>query len=270
MLYAGPSPKMSALTRRTLLLVLLWAGCATPPSPESVAIPRAGERVDLKLGKLFIPEGFRPGEKVDILVHFHGSAKVVEREFAKAKRGGILVSIHVGAGSSVYSRAMQDPDALKGVLDDALSRFPGSKTGRISLSSFSAGYGAIREVLKHGRQEIGWIHLADSLHAGYQDGKPDAAQMEPFVRYAKSGKPMWITHSTIVPGTYASTTETADHLIAALEASREKVDEKNARGMRLVTKADRGDFHVRGYEGATGDAHLDYLHDLGEFFAKLP
>ncbi len=230
----------------------------------------AGRRLDLTLGRLFIPERFKPGERVDILVHFHGAARVVEREFARAAKNAVLVTVHVGSGSSVYEKALQDSETLGRLLEETLSKIPGATRGRLWLTSFSAGYGAIRQVLRSGKVEVDGIILADSLHAGYEGGRPRADQMEPFVKFARSGRPLWITHSAIVPEGYASTTETADFLIAALVAERRGADEKNARGMRLVSRADKGGFHVRGYEGTTAAAHMDHLHNLGEFFALLP
>jgi hypothetical protein len=236
----------------------------------AVQEPPPGRRFDLTLGKLFVPAHFKAGPTVDLLVHFHGSAAVVEREFARAGKNTALVTIHVGAGSSVYVKAMSDPAALQAVIDEACSKIAGAKPGRLYLSSFSAGYGAIREILKSKRYDVAWLLLADSLHAGYEERRPRADQMEPFVAYARSGKPMWVTHSAIVPGDYASTTETADALLGAVEARRERADEKNARGMRLTSKADRGELHVRGYEGADGPAHLEHLQNLGEYFARMP
>ena len=243
-----------------ILAILLQAAAEEPP----------GRRFDLKLGRLFVPEHFRAAEKVDVLAHFHGSAKVVEREFARAKKNAVLVTVNAKGLSAAYAHIVEDPDALQGVLDEALSKIANAKPGRLYVSSFSAGYGAVRRILLQGKHEIAWLHLADSLHAGYEEKKPQPDQVAPFIAYAKSGKPMWITHSAVVPGTYASTTETADALIEAVGAKREKADEKNARGMRLVSKADRGEFHVRGYEGDSGEAHLEQLRNLGEYFATLP
>jgi hypothetical protein len=243
-----------------LLAILLQAQAEEPP----------GQRFDLALGRLFVAEHFKAGEKADLLVHFHGAAKVVEREFARAKKNALLVTVNAKGLSAAYARAMEEPEALQKVIDEALAKAGNLKPGRLFVSSFSAGYGAVRRVLLQGKHEIAWLHLADSLHAGYAEKKPQPDQMAPFVAYAKSGKPLWLTHSAVVPGTYASTTETADALIEAVGAKREKADEKNARGMKLVSKADQGEFHVRGYEGDTGEAHLEHLRNLGEYFATLP
>ena len=247
----------------TMLLLLAAALFGLQDEPK-------GERFDLKAGKLFLPESFKRGDAADLLVHFHGLPRVVEREFARAGKNAALVTVNAGTGSAVYAKAMQEAGALDALLDEALSKIPGAKRGRVFLSSFSAGYGAVREILKHGKVEVSWIHLADSLHAGYEEGKPRADQMAPFVAYAKSGKPLWITHSAIVPGDYASTTETADALLAALGAVRAKADEKNPRGMRLSSTSDKGEVHVRGYEGTTAPAHVEHLQNLGEYFSKLP
>lgn len=240
-----------------LLVLAACSGCAAP-----------ARSLELTIGRLFLAG--QASDPADVLVHFHGSARVVEREFVRSGRGGLLVTVHLGAGSAVYERAFADPEALGRLVDEALRRAGAARRGKLCLSSFSAGYGAIRAILAGGREEVDGIVLADSLHAGYADGRPRQDQMAPFVRFARSGKPVWITHSAIVPGTYASTRETADALIAAVGARREPASGTNARGMRLESKADHGAFQVRGYAGAAAADHLNHLHQLGEALAQLP
>lgn len=196
------------------------------------------------------------------VVHFHGSTKLVEEQMKKAKVKG--KAIHLGSGSKVYSDAMKDPAAFQKIFEEA------GKPKKLYLSSFSAGYGAIREILKHGKWEIAGVLLADSLHAGYVNKKPDPDQMKPFVDFAKSGKLLYLTHSEIVPGTYASTTETADAILEAIGAKREKASGKNALGMTLLTKAEKDRVHVRGYAGTTGDDHMKHLQNLSELFEQIP
>ena len=66
----------------------------------------------------------------------------------------------------------------------------------------------------------------------------------PFLRYARRAAAgetsLLITHSEIFTGTFASTTETTDWLIASL-----------------------------GFAGNTGPDHIDHLHGLGEFLARV-
>jgi len=104
----------------------------------------------------------------------------------------------------------------------------GKHVKRIYLTSFSAGYGAVRAVLRNGSDRIDGILLLDSLHTGYlPDRKPLASggaiekeKLEGFVHFAERArngeKRMIITHSEVFPGTYASTTETADSLLESL------------------------------------------------------
>ena len=71
------------------------------------------------------------------------------------------------------------------------------------------------------------IVLLDGLHTGYANGKPGPLESEleveplaPFLKFAaaaKAGdKAMLVTHSEVFPGTFASTTETADYLVKRL------------------------------------------------------
>src|SRR5438309_10396949 len=94
----------------------------------------------------------------------------------------------------------------------------------ISLSGFSAGYGAVREIL--GRPEyvalVNNVLLLDGRHTSYApEGKPladggaiDRTGLEAFisfVRVAVAGRKIFeLTPSEIFPGTEASHTECAD------------------------------------------------------------
>jgi hypothetical protein len=75
------------------------------------------------------------------------------------------------------------------------------------------------------------VLLLDGLHTDYAAGKPgpaesalDAGHLGIFLKFARDAvarrKTMVVIHSEIIPGTYASTTETADWLLARLKLTR--------------------------------------------------
>src|SRR5205807_6056056 len=105
----------------------------------------------------------------------------------------------------------------------------------VVVTSFSAGFGGVRELLRDPAAfaRLDALVMADSIHAGF-DGPPaerrvSAANMEGFLHYAREAaagrKWLIISHSQIKPDDYASTTETADSLIAALGGEREACQE---------------------------------------------
>jgi hypothetical protein len=245
------------------------AACKPLCPPGSLRTVLGG--CDRNTWKLVIPPGLPKTGPVDVLVHLHGTPAIAERELLRAKKTVALVAVHIGERSSTYGQAFQHPDTLQGLLDAARARLGAVTPGKLFLSSFSAGYGGIRRVLQSGRYRVAWLHLADSLHADFDaQKKPLAEQMAPFVAFARSGKPMWVAHSSVPTFGYASTTQTADALLEALGAKREPATGVNARGMALRSRADAGELHVRGYSGATGAHHMQHLSNLGEYWAKLP
>jgi len=78
-----------------------------------------------------------------------------------------------------------------------------------------------------------------------------------------------VTHSEIFPGTYASTTECADYLLAALSLKRRPKPMKGPMGMQQLSAVDAGGFRVRGYAGNTAPDHVDFLHAMPAWFSLL-
>jgi hypothetical protein len=82
-------------------------------------------------------------------------------------------------------------------------------------------------------------------------------------------KQVVITHSEIFPGTYASTTETADYLLAQLGLTRRAVVKWGPRQTQQLSEARRGRFLVVGYAGNSAPDHVDQLHSLPEYLKWL-
>src|SRR5690606_537585 len=98
------------------------------------------------------------------------------------------------------------------------------KMGKLILTSFSAGYAGIREILKTpaNYERIDGVLLADSLHSNTGD-PTRATQMQHFLQFAREArdekKIFLLTHSSIATSGYESTTQTADYLVSGLPAS---------------------------------------------------
>jgi hypothetical protein len=91
-----------------------------------------------------------------------------------------------------------------------------------------------------------------------------------FARRAVRGEARFlVSHSTIFPGTYASTTETADWLLAALGLRRTPVLSWGPRGMQQLGEARSGGFTLLGFAGNSAPDHVDQLHAMPELLARL-
>ena len=76
-----------------------------------------------------------------------------------------------------------------------------------------------------------------------------------------------LRHSEIFPGTFASTTETADWLLAALGLKRTAVLKWGPRRMQQLSEAHSGRFDLLGFAGNSAPDHIDQLHSLPEQLA---
>jgi hypothetical protein len=241
-----------------------------------------GRRETLELGTLFIPDKFDRKIKsaklksLPLLVFFHGGTWMPE--YAAATEGrSAAISIQIGAGSGVYARAFSDPTRFLKLLQEAEQK-AGAKFSPVTLGGWSAGNGAIREILKpeESYARVDRVIAIDGIHAGYVDGKPgpQESQLETdnlqiwlkLARDAVAGKKrLLITHSEIFPGTYASTTETADWLLRELGLKRKPVVAWGPKGMQLLSEVRAGNLVVRGYAGNSAPDHVDQLHALADF-----
>jgi len=238
-----------------------------------------GRREKLELGTLFLPARLKLKATTPLLIHFHGGTWLPE--VAAARFRTAVISIQVGAGSGVYARAFGDPQRFNKLLQEAETK-AGVKFSLVTLSGWSAGYGAIREILKvpDNYARVERVLLIDGLHAGYVSGKPgpQESQLETeglqiflqFARDAVAGKKrLLITHSEIFPGTFASTTETTDWLLRQLGLKRKAVLRWGPMQTQQLSEAKQGRFHLVSFAGNSAPDHVDQLHSLPEYLRWL-
>jgi hypothetical protein len=257
----------------------------TRPHPRVTRYDVAGQRAMLSIGTLYIPPAFDPRGSRLLFVHFHGAPWLLEHHASRSK-DALLVTVHLGGGSRIYSDAMQEPGRFLRLVEEAVSR-ASELTGRritirsVRVSAFSAGYGAVRSLLQQPEQyaRVDSLFLADSLHAPYSTPAGDARAVDLpvdreslglFFRFAGDAvagrKQMEVTHSEVFPGTYASTTETADALLDHMGLKRRRVLRDGPLGMQQLSDAGRGGFRLRGYAGTSAPDHMDHLYALGEWW----
>ncbi len=259
----------------------------TRPHPRVQHAEVAGRRVDLKAlkgARLFINPNVNPNKPVPLLVHFHGAPWLVERHVAFYLRKAALITVQLGASSSVYRRPFENAELFPNLLHEAADELH-LKRGwsSIAVSGFSAGYGAVREVLRQPENfsKVNHVLLLDGMHTSYVPaGKPvadggaiDAAGLDSFIAFGKeavAGKKIFVvTHSEIFPGTYASTTECADYVLSALNLKLRPQLRAGPIGMQQLSAVDVKGFHVRGYAGNSAPDHVDFFQAMPAWFALL-
>lgn len=239
--------------------------------------------VRAKLGRwgvAYLPRGLWLTETgdYDLVVHFHGGSQVVEPLFQDSGLNAVLVTVNLGVGSRAYRNWADDPQAFARALeaiDEVVKRHspaPRAQLRRLALSSWSAGYGAVVRILSRPehRQRIDAVLLADGIHAPLADPQSRHIAergMEPFVRFAEAAqagdKLMLLTHSQILTGPYASTTETAEYLVTELELPPSPTAAA-PEGMQPTSRHSQGGLHVTAYAGDDAPAHCQHLRHIDE------
>ena len=109
------------------------------------------------------------------------------------------------------------------------------------------------------------------LHGGPRDTLD--RQLAPFVAFARraaAGERFFlVTHSSIDPPDFASTTESAHYLLSALGARPRAVRRNDRYGLELVELFTQKDFHVRGYAGNDKADHCAQVTLLRDAYAAL-
>lgn len=281
--------------KRLLLLLLVTCTSVPPPAKQNpspmVDSTRLHQRVQQKaiFGTRFTIDDLLPkpvevlitpvaagAGRCDLVVHFHGAAWLPLQAAVESGRPLCVAAVNLGAGSGRYAVAFADPEVFRELVA-RVAQFEGA----IYLTAFSAGYGAVREILTHQPETIAGVLLLDGLHTSYipeakpvaEGGRIDAKKLEAFRRFAERaarGEARFvITHSEIFPGTFASTTETADDLLVTLSMRRTPILAWGPLGMQQLSESRRGSFAVLGFAGNTAPDHVDHLHALGTFLQLL-
>lgn len=229
---------------------------------------------NIALGQMVAPQrgGIRKDGGFDLVVHFHGH-EPIRKEFIKTANGVVLAGIDLGLGSGPYESTFADHALFPRILESIEARMA-KRTGKknayvkhLALSSWSAGYGATSQILRQpAGKNVDAVILLDSLHAGYKEGTKDEVrgpQIEQFVDYARQAaakkKFMFLSHSSIIPPGYASTTEVARYVVGELAGKFKKASRKDVLGLEMISRYDKGNFHVRGYEGNDKPDHCAHI-----------
>jgi hypothetical protein len=240
------------------------------PHPRLAEEHPAGRREKLELGTLYLPPRARPV----LLLFFHGGTWLPE--VAAARNRVAVIAIQAGSGSAAYARLFEDPQRFGRLISEAESK-TGARFDQVWLGGWSAGCGAIRQILRTPASyaRVGAALAIDGIHTDYVDGKPGpleskigAGNLEVWLQLARDAaagrKRLIVTHSEIFPGTFASTTETADYLAEQLSAKAQPRLRTGPMGLQQLSEIRIGRFLLIGYAGNSAPDHVDQLHSLQE------
>lgn len=226
-------------------------------------------------GRLLAPAsgGLTRSGGFDVMVHFHGRTPA-RKEWVKVMKGAVLVAFDLGVVSGAYASSFSHPDVFRrllGHIETAMKAHTGRDDATIrhlGLSAWSAGYGAVGKILSQplGVEKVDTVLLLDALHSGYAGRWLNTAALEPYVAFATRASKyralLFVSHSSITPARYASTTETANHLIYELGGTPKPARPRagDPYGLELYRVYSHGEFHVRGF---LGSGALDHCAQLG-------
>lgn len=243
------------------------ASCAIPDQ----GLGRYGAAQALPTGYMIAPP--IEGNRYDLLLHMHGG-EAVRRVVAPANLGLVIATIDAGVGSKAYTEVFYGPEPLEELLHAVGQQLEPAVLRHLIVSSWSAGYGGVREILTHHPTAASAVILLDSVHAGYE---PDGATirkngLEMFVSLAHraiSGETtMVLTHSDIRPPSFASTTEIANYLLGEVGGRRSYAGLIDTFGVEHKTSYENGALAIRGYTGTTKGAHCAHLRMLRGILEK--
>jgi hypothetical protein len=210
----------------------------------------------------------------NLVMHFLGD-DLARRELIESQQPFVLYSLTLGEGES-YAGPFAGSGflgQLVAAIEATLSTKLGVKAhaGHVAVSAWSAGFMAALSILSQPDAErVDAVVLSDGLHGPRGGLEP---QIAPFARYAKRAETgerfFMVTHSSIDPPGFASTTESVHYLLSTLGERPQAVRRDDRFGLELIEYFSRGDFHVRGYAGNDKADHCAQVTLLRDAYAAI-
>ncbi|MFQ3587964.1 MAG: hypothetical protein SNJ76_09925 [Fimbriimonadaceae bacterium] len=278
-----------------IVCALALAGLPEAPVLKRVEVsredlPLAGSTIEFKDGPmtfyLYLPTDWEPKREETLTVHFHTARRVSIPQHLAAGLDGPLLVFNNGAGSRVYQQPFLDPGRFQRWMERCrrvlipLGAPEDVRWEAIDISSFSAGYGAVRELVQVPElfARMRRVVLADSLYGDVLEGRrPHPRDIDvwlPLAEAAKRGEKTFLITVSEVPTSYASSSECAAAIVAGVGGSLEPAppdatSDPNMAEWRLRRRFDAGRLHVWLYEGADGPAHMAHARNLGALWKSL-
>ncbi|MEQ9455294.1 MAG: hypothetical protein RLN76_11985 [Phycisphaeraceae bacterium] len=267
---------------------------AAPPAPTKPI--SAADRLGVVLAlphpdaKMHIPYALLDDqpEELSVIFHFHLGLNMVVEEMDRTSTRAILIHFSPGGLSSKYRvPIVEDPELFFNLIKSALEQTRARPEVRddapmtsLTVTSFSAGFGAVREILKDPAafEAIDHLVMADTIYAGYDGEVADKivspVNMVDFTRFAREAaegrKHFILTHNSYDPPGYASTAETADYILDGLGLERYAANMPIGEKLTFSTRAGKGNFEVFGSPRTDGSDHAMHLRYIGYGLTMLP
>ncbi len=285
------------MIRNFLLFSFIFSGCVSVTERHLThiqthdSIPELeryqGDIVSLhEYAQLYIPSKTYLNKKsvIQLSYHFHTALPYAIHEHEERNAQNPLLVFNSGSGSNAYKIPFENTKRFDQLQEQALrvcieaGALKNAQIGSIELLSFSAGYGAVREILKNPAhvQKIQRVVLVDSMYAGFTsdfDRTPKQKDIQSFVEFArlavKGEKELIITYSQVETETYASTAECVQELVKQVGGSFKpmhihKTDTDRDSGYEMIARFEQKGLHVMGFAGKDAAAHLAHVHSLAE------
>jgi hypothetical protein len=210
----------------------------------------------------------------DLVLHLHGD-DLARRELVLSGQRFVLYALTLDpsesyaglfSGSGLFGQVLRE-------IEQGLTKRHGTsaRVRKIGLSAWSAGYmGVLAMLVQPEAKDVDAVILIDGLHGQRLALDRPLAPFVDFARRASAGERfMVVTHSSIDSPGFASTTESAHHLLAALGVRPLPVRRNDRFGLELVEFFTQGDFHVRGYAGNDKADHCAQVTLLRDAYTTL-
>lgn len=244
--------------------------------------PRDPHYVDDSVA-LFIPKGYRPGERVDLLVYFHGHYNHVRKAFEQYKlreqvaasgRNVILVFPEgpKDAGDSGGGK-LEEAGGLKRLVDEVLDtlvaegKIKSRRLGRVWLAGHSGAYRVLGFCVQHGglEEHIAAVGLLDASYGqldyfvDWAARRPDARLFSIFTDHLAANNVYLMTHLrkrgvayTLLDEADAGEGDVEQHRVLFLHTQRLKHDDTVGwLGKWLRVVGPRGEASAKGEAPAT-------------------
>jgi hypothetical protein len=244
---------------------------------ESADAPRAVNQY-FGWGVLYVPPWFKVVDgKYDLIVHFHGGHHLQVDNMERARINAVVVSVNLGINTGPYSDVYGAPGALDRLLTkvqeelDKTHRATGAKLGRVALTAWSAGFASIGGILSQpgNAQRIDAVLIGDGFHTAFLNPyarkmyTPPLEKWKSYAEMAMRGEKLFaMTHSSVGTDGYASTTETTNEFLREMSLDKTPNTSTGPRGMKEIYEVNKGDFHVKGFEGTEKPDHIDHIKGM--------
>ena len=249
-----------------------------PPTPISGGTVKSIEVDGLK-ATLFVPQGWKRTFPARLWCHFHSADWYVVSQYQEAEISDPVLVCNFGQGSAVYAKPFEKPGSLSKWLRQVESEI--GKIERLSFTSFSAGFGAVRKLVQDPLvlPRLDHVVLSDSFYGSLDTVSPRGKTLGEHIQAwqglterAIAGKATWvITTSQITPETYAGTWEVARDLVDSLGGTwkNHASPPKDAESQPLLKSYEQGGLHVWCYAGETPVAHMTHARHMVDILRQI-